>query len=168
MADLTPQERLQPSLLDRITDFEPEKKQESRDNRILSLRRLKESVLRDLNWLLNTTNLGLTDELAECPEVSGSVVNFGIPDLAGLTASSIDAPGLARLVRQAILDFEPRILRDTVKVTARIAEDEMSRTTLSLEIEGQLWAIPVPLHLFLKTAVDLETGEFRIAEQAGK
>jgi len=41
MAELTPKERLQPSLLDRLTDEEPDRRQESRDKRILSPAKLK-------------------------------------------------------------------------------------------------------------------------------
>jgi type VI secretion system protein ImpF len=56
MADqLPPQERLQPALLDRLTDDEPDKKLEPRENRVLSKRKLRESVLRDLGWLFNST-----------------------------------------------------------------------------------------------------------------
>ena len=49
MADsLHPQDRLQPALLDRLTDDEPEKKQEPRESRVLSKKQLRQSVLRDL------------------------------------------------------------------------------------------------------------------------
>ena len=44
MAELTSKERLQPSLLDRLTDDEPDKTQESRDQRVLSANRLRECV----------------------------------------------------------------------------------------------------------------------------
>jgi len=57
MAELAPRERLQPSLLDRLTDDEPDQEVESRERRVLSVRGLREGVLRDLAWLLNTTNL---------------------------------------------------------------------------------------------------------------
>ena len=62
MADLTPQERLQPSLLDRLTDSAPDTKRESRDRRVLSMRRLRSAVLRDLAWLLNTGHLETTGQ----------------------------------------------------------------------------------------------------------
>ncbi|MHC4560155.1 MAG: type VI secretion system baseplate subunit TssE, partial [Planctomycetota bacterium] len=38
MAELTPRDRLQPCLLDRLTDNEPEVSKESRDQRIVSIR----------------------------------------------------------------------------------------------------------------------------------
>jgi type VI secretion system protein ImpF len=57
MAELTPKDRLQPSLLDRLTDEEPDQPQESREKRVLSLNRLRESVLRDLAWLFNASRV---------------------------------------------------------------------------------------------------------------
>ncbi len=63
MAELTPMERLQPCLLDRLTDDEPEVKQESRDRRITSLRKYKQAVLSDLAMLLNTKANPIEDEI---------------------------------------------------------------------------------------------------------
>jgi type VI secretion system protein ImpF len=39
----------------------------------------------------------------------------------------------------------------------------MSNRALSFEIEGQLWAQPLPLHLFVRTEIDLESGDVTIA-----
>ena len=157
MAELTQQERLQPCLLDRITDDAPEKLQESRDQRVVSLRRLREGVLRDLGWLLNATNLAVLEDLTDYPHVAQSVVNYGMPGLAGTLASSIDVVEFERKIYQAIVDFEPRILRDTLKVRLAVDPDQMSHNAMTFEIEGQLWAQPVPQQLFLETMIELET-----------
>ncbi|ADB16509.1 type VI secretion system lysozyme-related protein [Pirellula staleyi DSM 6068] len=164
MAELTTQERLQPSLLDRLTDEEPQQGQESRNRRVLSLQRLRESVLRDLAWLLNTTNLGDRTLEYEAPFVESSVLNYGVPDFAGLTSSSVDGGQLQRLVKQAIWNFEPRILRETLEVNISADGGRMDQNSLIFEISGELWAQPVPLELFLKTQVDLETGSISIAD----
>jgi type VI secretion system protein ImpF len=166
MADLAPQERLQPSLLDRLTDDEPGKKVESRERRVLSMRRLRECVLRDLTWLLNADNLAQTEDLSDFPLVASSTLNFGMRDLAGTTTSDTPPPRLEREVRQAILDFEPRILRETLRVHVVQADDkdQVDKRALSFTIEGELWAEPVPLHLLLKSEVDVETGEATVAE----
>ena len=115
LAELTHKERLQPSLLDRLTDLEPEKTQESREQRVFALTRLRESVLRDLAWLLNTTNLAAAQDLGRYPQVASSVLNFGMPDLSGTSVAGTDSATLERALRQAIVDFEPRILRHTLK-----------------------------------------------------
>jgi type VI secretion system protein ImpF len=159
MAELTQQERLQPCLLDRLTDDEPEKKQEARDQRVVSLRRLREGVLRDLGWLL--------EDLADYPDVAKSVLNYGMPALAGTLVSGIDVNDFERKIYQAIVDFEPRILRDTLKVRLAISGDEMSHNAMTFEIEGQLWAQPVPQRLYLKTEIDLELGEVKLSDYSG-
>ena len=47
MAELTTRERLQPSLLDRLTDDAPQERVESRDKRVMSMRQLRTAVLRE-------------------------------------------------------------------------------------------------------------------------
>ncbi len=167
MAELSLQERLQPSLLDRLTDNEPETKVESRAQRVLSLNRLKRSVLRDLAWLLNCGNLAMTEDLDPYPEVGNSVLNFGVTDLAGSTAASTDVRTVEREIKQAILDFEPRILASSLSVKVSLSDEEMDNRTLSFLIEGQLWAQPLPISLYLSTDLDLETGTTTVNETSG-
>ena len=102
MSDLTVRERLQPALLDRLTDDDPESRRESREQRVMSLERLREAVLRDLRWLLNADNLGESVSLEPFPCVAQSVLNFGLPPLAGRTASSIEFAEIERVLRQTI------------------------------------------------------------------
>ena len=169
MAELAPRERLQPSLLDRLTDDEPEKTAESRERRVLSMRSLRHGVLRDLGWLLNTTNLHTAQPaIADYPHVAASVINYGMPDIAGKTAAGYDLRELERSLRQAIWDFEPRIIRSTVVVRARAAADESgSHNVIRFDVEGDLWALPFPERLYLKTELDLESGSIRVSEQSG-
>src|SRR5688572_27881835 len=110
MPELTPQERLQPALLDRLTDDEPEKTHEPLERRVMSKRQLRQAVLRDLAWLFNTTRLEALTDLSHAPAARRSVVNFGLPALSGRPATAIDVTTLERAIRDAILDFEPRIL----------------------------------------------------------
>ncbi len=166
MAELLPQERLQPSLLDRLTDDAPEAKEESRDKRVLSLSQLRASVLRDVSWLLNTVHLHATQDLSAWKEVASSTVNYGIPDLAGSSVAGKNTATLERAVTRALLDFEPRILPDTLKVTVRIEPEQMNRHAMLFIIEGKLWAQPVPLSVYLKTELDLETGAVTVAESS--
>jgi type VI secretion system protein ImpF len=167
MAELTQQERLQPSLLDRLIDDAPEEQQESRDMRVLSLRKLREAVLRDLSWLLNASNFAAVTDLSSYPEVAQSVINFGMPALAGGNASSLNVGDIERQLKQVISTFEPRILRDTLKVRLTVSAEKMAHNTAVFEIEGQLWAQPVPQRLYLRTEVDLELGEVKIADYLG-
>jgi len=167
MAELTQKERLQPSLLDRLTDDAPDKEQESRENRVLSLTKLRQCVLRDMAWLLNTGALATHQNLDDYPLVSHSVLNYGIPDLAGRNLSGANVLEVEQQVRQAIWDFEPRILRDTVKVKVTASADQMNHNAMTFDIEGDLWAQPLPLRLYLRTQLDLDTGNMDVIDKGG-
>lgn len=165
MAELTQKERLQPSLLDRLADDAPDKVQEAREQRVLSLSKLRQAVLRDLVWLLNTASLDTHQNLDDCPFVSHSVLNFGIRDLVGTTLSSADLPDIQKQIRQAIWDFEPRILPESVQVKVSSADNVMNQNAMTFDIEGDLWAQPLPLRLYLRTELDLETGNMSIIDK---
>jgi type VI secretion system protein ImpF len=164
MAELTKKERLQPSLLDRLTDDEPDARQESRDKRVLSPARLRECVRRDLTWLFNTTSLSAVQELNMSPDVLTSVVNFGMPDLAGRTASSVDVRALEQIICKVIWDFEPRLIKNSVKVRIFADEQKMNHNAMVFDIEAELWAQPLPLRLFLRTEIDLENGGVSVSD----
>ena len=170
MAELAPRERLQPSLLDRLSDDEPGKVSEPRERRVLSLRTLREGVLRDLTWLLNTPNLMSLSVMAagHFPYLSTSVINFGVPDMSGHAMLSLNLGKLERGIRQAIWDFEPRLIRSTVKVRALADISTNAHHKLSFEIEADLWAHPYPERLYLNTEIDLELGTVVLAETGSR
>ena len=123
-----PEERLQPALLDRLTDDEPGNRLESREARVFSKRRLRQAVLRDLAWLFNATQLEAGGDLTRTPLVRESVLNFGLPALSGTAASSLDVGDLAKAIREAILNFEPRILASTLHIKTLFEAGHLSTT----------------------------------------
>jgi type VI secretion system protein ImpF len=162
---LSPQDRLQPALLDRLTDDEPDKKVEPRERRVLTKAKLRQAVLRDLAWLFNATRLEAGTDLSKTPHARRSVINFGLPAFSGSTASSLDLTDLARAIRQAILDYEPRILPNTLEIKTLVEGGAMDHhNVIGVEIHGQLWAQPVPLELLVRTEIDLETGKVEMAD----
>lgn len=167
MAELTTKERLQPSLLDRLTDYDPDHTSESREQRVLSFRQLKQSVLRDLSWLLNTPAMEAMQDFSDYPFAARSVINYGIPALSGSNLSSVDPQKLQRRIKQVISDFEPRIQSDTLKVELVIDRSQMNNVALSFKIEGDLWAQPLPVRLYIRSDLDLETGEVTVKDLGG-
>jgi type VI secretion system protein ImpF len=163
MTELAARERLQPSLLDRLSDDEPDNKAEPRDRRVLSLRTLRAGVLRDLAWLLNTTNLLSVIDVGKQPHVANSVLNFGVPDISGTSVSNLNVTTLERAIRQAIWDFEPRLIRATVRVKA-LDGASLDHNKLTFEIEADLWAQPYPERLYLKTELDMERASIVLTE----
>ena len=161
MAEALSRDRLYPSLLDRLLDDEPGKLTEPRENRSATLARLRENVLRDLSWLFNATQSRL--DLQDDPVLVGSVINYGMPPLAGRPASQYDLGELSCVLREVILRFEPRIIAHTLKVTAEGNKSD-SHNVLGFRIEGQLWSQPVPLEIFMRTEIDLESGMTQVKE----
>jgi type VI secretion system protein ImpF len=165
MAELAPRERLQPSLLDRLTDDEPDQEVESRERRVLSVRSLREGVLRDLAWLLNTTNLLSVSAVPRLPHLANTVLNYGMPDMSGASLANMNAADLERAIRQAIWDFEPRLIRSSVSV--KIMPQQESISKIMFEIRADMWAQPYPERLFLKTELDLDLAQVSLTEFSG-
>lgn len=163
MADLAPIDRLQPCLLDRLTDDQPEVKVESRNQRVVSLNRFKEGVLRDISWLFNTQRHRESEGLDEYPQVYRSVANFGMRDFAGIFSENRDVRQIEREITETLLFFEPRIIRRTLQVKVlRESETETQRNPhrIFFQISADLWAQPLPEKFYAKTVIDLETGQF--------
>lgn len=157
---------LQPALLDRLRDDAPQRETEGREERVITSWKLRSYVLRDLGWLFNVTAPSPDEfRLDEWRYVSETVLNFGLPALAGKLVSGLDLSGLEQAMRDAILAFEPRILPNTLRVRGYPVEDPYGHhNVISLEISGDLWALPYPLELLIKTDLDLESGEVRLSE----
>lgn len=165
MAQLRARDRLQPALLDRLTDDEPESLVESNEARVIGRSQLREMVLRDLAWLFNATAPGDYIDWSRAPHARSSVLNYGLPALSGSSASNVDPELLQARVKQAILDHEPRILPQTLTVETVISAAQLDHhNQIGFRIAGQLWAQPVPLELLLRTDIDLETGRVAVRE----
>jgi type VI secretion system protein ImpF len=156
MATVDARNRLQPALLDRLTDDAPGERREADDHRVMSKAQLRQAVLRDLGALFNAVQpLGTAGDAY--PGVAASVLNFGLPALSGQLASRLDVSVLERAIRQAIVRYEPRILAESLQVRA-----------VEFEIRGHLWSQPVPLEILLRTQVDLEAGQVEVRDAGAR
>ncbi len=192
MAGLWQRDKLQPSLLDRLTDdamlfqsnltdehtSEQEstaqvkdqklhsslKKAESKTRLTVNARNLREFIKRDLAALLNTGNLEDVVDLDAFPHVAQSVLNYGIPDLAGVLVANTDVYSLQKKVQNIIITYEPRILAKSLNVKI-YKTDAMSKTALRFVIECDIWGQTSPEHLYLNSELDLETGMFKLCDQ---
>lgn len=135
---------------------------ESVEQRTLSMRRLRESVLRDLSWLLSTASFDTENDLQPWPEVAASVLNYGLPSVAGLGSGNFDPAEAARRLQKAIETFEPRLTR--VRVTPEFNAARMDMHALKFKVEAQLWGQPVPQHLLLRTQIDVESADVVISD----
>ena len=158
------EDRFLPSLLDRLTDDDPGMKRPETDRFILDLERYRFAVVRDIDWLLNTTTSARPEEIEGLELTSGSVLNYGMPPLSGGTVLSIDPRALEQRIRDVIVRFEPRIVPTSVRIEVHLTGTVMSHRSLSFQLEGMLWAVPLPEQIYVRTEVDLETGHVAVAD----
>lgn len=182
MAELTSQDRLQPSLLDRLTDHDAASSKESVDARVLSRQQLRAAVLRDLSWLFNANRAEPTRRKADegkrterieaelmrwaaAPEAQRSVLNYGLPSMSGESVGKLDLRAVSADIKQAIINFEPRIDANTLEVDVQIDGNVRSHHNhLKLVIRGNMWNQPVPLELLLSASMDVETGQAAVRD----
>lgn len=158
-------DRLQPVLLDRLTDNAPHSRVEADDARVMNKAQIREAVLRDLSWLLNSVQPLGKELAAHYPHAADSVLNYGLPAMSGQLASKVDVSLLERTIKQAILRFEPRVMEDSLDVKALEASSVLdTHNVIEFEIHGFMWAQPVPLELLLRTQVDLEAGQVEVRD----
>lgn len=157
-------DRLQPSLLDRLTDTAPHQHTEPPDAQWISGERLRSAVLRDLAWLLNSGNAEDRIDAAAFAHARSSVLNYGMRPLAGLRMSGLARADVEASIRDAIARFEPRIAADSLEVRCvgddggNAGDARRQHNLLAFEIRGRLWSVPHPVDMVLRSELDLETG----------
>lgn len=160
-----PQDEMRPSLLDRLTDDQPDQQKLETGRQALSHQQLRTQVLRDLQWLFNCINNESQHNLKSCPDARLSVINFGLTPLAGKRMSEIEWDDVRGSLQRAMLQFEPRIIPQDLQI--RCLSDVNAHNhhnTLSIEISGNLWCIPWPLAFVFRTELDLEHSRFDLKE----
>ncbi|MGO9992904.1 MAG: type VI secretion system baseplate subunit TssE [Steroidobacteraceae bacterium] len=155
-----------PMAVERIAEVDsrwvPNLNPEPAGQRVISMRQLRESVLRDLAWLLCTSSYDTDRSLSAWPEVERSVFNFGLPSIAGIGVTGFDADAAARRLQKAIETFEPRF--SYVRVTPEVDTGRMDRNALAFRVEAELWGQPTPQRLLLRTQIDVETADVVITD----
>ncbi len=141
-----------------VVNFNPE----TVDQRTLTMRRLRESVLRDLSWLLSTVSFDTRRDLTAWPAVACSVLNYGLPSFAGIASGSFDPMEAAKRLQTSIENFEPRLT--DVRVTPEFNAARMDMHALKFRVEAQLWGQPTPQQLLLRTQIDVESADVVVSE----
>jgi type VI secretion system lysozyme-like protein len=138
---------------------------ESSEERRMSMARLRECVCRDLAILLSSTSLDASYDLTALAEVRRSVLNYGMPSLAGRSVKSLDLRSIARTVEDAIRQFEPRLTH--VRVTPDTERDD-DEHEFHLRIDAQLWSQPASQRVVLRTRISTDSGQATVTDVGGR
>jgi len=141
------------SLIDRLTDVE-----QWPETRGASINMYRDSIKRDLEWLLNTRQI-VMPELEGFPVTAASVLNFGLPDIHSFDGSAgKEHNALTAALEKCIRTFEPRISQPRVFLTR---SDHLSRS-LRFHIEGQVSYENMDEEIKFDTVLELISGEYEV------
>ena len=155
---------VQPSVLDRLTDEDPQSSVDPPVSYFESLRAFKVGVQRDLEWLLNTRRVSDGDaEYLE--EVRKSLYCFGMPDITSMSRDSVDArTQLLQQVEETLALFEPRLAQ--VRIAMAEVEGEQRRRELRFIVEATLRLDPTPEQVMFDTVLHFASGQIDVAGAA--
>ncbi|WP_153102340.1 type VI secretion system baseplate subunit TssE [Paraburkholderia hayleyella] len=155
---------LMPTLLDRLRDDAPQRQVEAPEEYTVTRKQMRDIVQRDLAYLLNTTSIEDQIDRARHPHAAASTVNFGVPPLAGTFTASRQWSDVERMIRQAIIAFEPRLIPQSLTVAPRPATGSAGEhhNILAFEVRGLIQMDPYPLEFMVQSSLDLETSQIHI------
>ncbi len=144
------------------------------DERIVAGRRttprnaISESVLKqelafDLQSLLNTVNLAAASDLDELPEVRKSILNFGVDDLTAITSDTRAAVALDRRLREILIVYEPRLVRESIVVTLDKNQDG-SDARLAFRVSAEMRASPHDIAVEFVADVETYSGQISVKD----
>jgi type VI secretion system protein ImpF len=127
----------------------------------ISEQELRKLVDSDLAALLNTTNLDSAEDLSAAPEVRKSVLNFGFPELARRTIDEGGVLDIAREIETALADFEPRLVRNSIKARRDpLVEPEQLRVRFLVNAELRIEPVNLPVEFIAE--LELDSGRIKV------
>ena len=154
---MEPKKQFLPTLLDRLIDDEPRLQQEHFDRFFFDARKMRAIVLRDVMSILNNANIEnlLDEDRHKC--VAESIVNFGLAPSIGSCTTQHNWGSAEKIIREAILRFEPRIIPESLRITLPNGQGEPFKNGMILfEIQGLIYWDPYPIDLAAKYVYDRE------------
>lgn len=120
---------------------------------------LKQEVQRDLDMLMNAIALESSTALDEFSHVRRSVLNYGVPDIGKRTLDAATIDDLCSELTVALVAFEPRLVRQTIRVTREAGDED----GLSVRFLVQADLICDPQNLPVEFIADVEVQSGKIA-----
>ncbi len=141
------------SLLDRLSDHA-----DWPGTRAQSVKFFRDSLKRDLEWLLNTRQPPLPT-IEKYRLARATMVNYGLADLSALGLhASTDQARLRKAIEQCLRHFEPRLSGLVVTV----GQSQTADRRLWFHIEALMRLDPAPEEISFDTVLELSSGEYEV------
>lgn len=156
---MTSQHKLLPSLLDRLLDDRPYQSIEASSQRLCSLADYKASIVRDLEILVNTRQSLVANELDGFVNLSGSILDYGMPDF---TSRSVLDPKdrllIQRQLEKAITVGDRRFRSVKVQLLAQQTGQRM----LTFRVDAVLRLQDVTRQVSFDAVLQVNTQEYKV------
>lgn len=123
---------------------------------------LRSTVMRELAWLLNTIHLDAAVDLEPYPEVRTSVLNYGVPDMAGKPLTHRAVMQRAREIRHAIVNFEPRV--DPASLIVETTDSIERENSITFVIRGDVTSAVNAMPIQLKTDIETDSAAVTVRD----
>ena len=134
------------------------RKKASNAQRRDAIKRFKDSVKRDLEWLLNSRQV-VDDRVPFYPEVSQSVYAYGLPDITSVNVGSVqDQNELLRRMERCIEIFDKRLTKTEIVLEPLVGLNRVLRFSIS----GIVLMDPAPEEIVIDTILDPTSGEYEV------
>jgi type VI secretion system protein ImpF len=154
-----PTAAVMPSVLDRLLDDVPSTGRTGKRSRGALVSSIRETLQRDLEWLLNTRRRPLTAADKDLPELKTALTAYGIPDFTTRDLSSeTQRKAFARALEQAIRHFEPRL----ASVSVSLGDRGGLERRLRFRIDALIRVEPAPEPVAFVSQLDPATQSFTI------
>ncbi len=123
---------------------------------------LRSQLARDLNSLLNTVNLDSAIDLSEHPHARASIINYGIPEISDRTIDENRASDILEELETALITFEPRLIRETIKVARdwSVSSDSLS---VRFVVKGEMSCDPVAVPVEFVADMEIDSGKLMVS-----
>jgi type VI secretion system protein ImpF len=126
--------------------------------RVQSIRFLRDSIKRNLEWLLNTRRPPIAG-IERYPLARNTVLYYGLLDLGSLSLGSTeDQQRLQQRIVEMVEYSEPRLK----EVQVRLEDGDLQRKKLRFHIAASMQMKPLPEEIAFDTVLDLATGEYQV------
>jgi type VI secretion system protein ImpF len=122
---------------------------------------LRREVAQDLEALVNTIALESSLDLEPFEHARKSILNFGLPDIAHRSIDEISVTDVGHEIAQALKNFEPRLVHDTIRVKRDegVDADELK---LRFVVRADLCCQPLNVPIEFIADVEVDTGKIVI------
>jgi len=122
-----------------------------------AVRRYKDLVKRDLEWLFNTRRT-FDDRIELYPNLATSVYAYGLPDISSMNVGSTkDQATLLRIMERSVAVFDHRLKDVQIEF-----ESSLGTRSLQFKINGLLVMDPAPEEILIDTLLDSDNDKFEV------